>query len=343
MKQGIFLVLPVIILLAGCKSETHETKAPAVQAIPVGTAEVQRTEVRNDVSVSGNIEGNTTVRLGFMVSGKINHVAAREGQMVKKGQLLASLDPASYQIAHQLAEVQVNAVSDEYNRLKLLHDKGNVTDSDFSKAGFSLQQARLQQQLQQKNENDCKLYTPISGVLLKKLAENGEMAGSGMPVFVVSDISRVKVLAYIPEGELHLIRIGQPVTIAVSALDKTFDGRVVEVGSAADVTTRAFTVKIEVNNPGLLIRPGMIAEARIHAGSVSQAVLLPAEAVVHDLNNQAYVFVVDKNQKKAYRREISVGKMIENKIEILKGVSAGETVVTAGQQKLADGSAVTIK
>ncbi len=342
-KSGIYVLLTLMMGLAGCNNKNTEAPATTSVAVPVSVEEITSTAIRNDVSVSGNIEGNTTVRLGFLVGGKVNLITAREGQTIKKGQLLGSLDPISYSLARQLAEVQVNAVTDEYNRLKTLHEKGSVTDSDFSKVSFSLQQAQLQLQLQQKNETDCKLYTPIGGVLLKKMTETGEMVGVGMPAFVVSDISKVKVLAYIPEGELHYIRIGQSATITISALDKTFTGKVMEVGSAADPSTRAFTIKIEVNNPGLIIRPGMIAEAKIGVDTTSEAVLLSAEAINHDLNNQTYVYVVDKARNKAFRREVSIGKMIENKIEIIKGLSKGDLVVVAGQNKITDGTSVIFK
>lgn len=345
MKNPILYVLPsVVLMLAACNQNQPEQKTLATATtIPVSVEEVQTSAINSDISVSGNIEGNTTVRLGFLVAGKVNFIAAREGQAIKKGQLVASLDPTNYHIAKQLADVQTNAVTDEFNRLKLLRDKGSVTESDFSKVNFSLQQAQLQQQLHQKNESDTKLYAPISGMLMKKLTEVGEIVGTGIPCFVISDISRVKVLAYIPEGELHFIKIGQRADITISALDKTFSGRVIEVGSAADVTSRAFTIKIEVENPGQTIRPGMIAEAKIKVNATSEMVLLPVESISRDINNQTYVYVVDKSVNKAFKREVSIGKMIENKVEIIKGLNTGDVVVTAGQNKITDGALVTIK
>src|SRR6185295_9232028 len=108
----------------------------------------------------------------------------------------------------------------------------------------------------------------------------------GAPQFVIAEIRKVKVLAYIPESELHFIRKDQQANVLVSALDKTFNGRVVEIGSAADETSRAFTIKIEIANPDLLIRPGMIAEAAIRTNDSAQVMLVPAETIVHGLDNQ---------------------------------------------------------
>lgn len=340
-SQKLYIALIATALVSGCQTKETTTEVKET-AIPVVTEQVSRKQVNRTTSISGNIEGSRTVRLGFMVAGKLNFIAADEGQVVRKGQLLASLDPTSYGIAKEMTDVQVAQVSDEFSRLKLMHDRNSLSDADFAKVNFGLQQAKVQQKLQAKNLSDTKLYAPISGVMLKKLAETGEITGVGTPLFVVSDISKVNVNAYIPESELHSIKIGQPATVLVSSLSQTFTGRVKEVGSVADVTSRAFTVKIELPNPKGLIRPGMIAEITLKSNQPVERLLLPAEAILHDTDSQSYVFVVDKGQKKAFRRNVSVGQLVDNKIEVTAGLSPQEIVVTGGQQKLTDGSSVSL-
>lgn len=157
----------------------------------------------DEISLSGNIEGFKTVRLGFLVAGKIDQIAFNEGDKVPKGHMIASLDPSSYNIAKEMADIQVNQVQDEYNRLKIMHDNNSLSESDFSKITFGLQQAKAQQKLHTKNLADTRLYSPIEGILLKKLAETGEITGVGLPLFVISDIRKIKVSAFIPENELH--------------------------------------------------------------------------------------------------------------------------------------------
>ncbi|MCF6405679.1 efflux RND transporter periplasmic adaptor subunit [Chitinophaga filiformis] len=343
MRRSLFyFTLIAILLFSACKNKETHTSADTSSPLAVKVEEVHPTTISGEVSVSGNIEGNTTVKLGFMVGGKINYISNNEGDNISKGQLIASLDPTSYSIAKGLADVQVSTANDEFNRLKILHDRGSLSESDFSKIGFNLQQAKLQQQLQQKNLSDTRLYSPVSGVLLKRQAEVGEIVSVGLPLFIVSDIKTVKVLAYVPEGELHEIRIGQTANISISSLGRTFAGKVMEVGSAADATSRAFTIKIGIENPGLIIRPGMIAEARIATNSNKQVILLPAECIQQDLANQSFVFVVDKAQNKVFQRRVSLGSMVNNKIEIVSGLSENEVVVTGGQKRLSDGSLITI-
>jgi len=343
MKRSLFYpAIAALLFFAGCKSKETRLPDSNTAAIAVKTEEVHATTIANEVSASGNIEGFTTVKLGFLVGGKINFVSNHEGEKISQGQLIASLEPTNYSIAKGLADVQVNTTSDEFNRLKILHDRSSLSQSDFTKISFSLQQARLQQQLQQKNLSDTRLYSPISGVLLKRQAEPGEIVGVGMPLFVVADIRKVKVLAYIPEGELHGIKNGQTANVSISSLDKIFAGKIIEVGSAADATSRAFTIKIEIENPGMVIRPGMIADANIVTNDKKQVILLPAECIQHDLANQSFVFVIDKAQNKAFKRIVSLGNMVNNKIEVISGLSDEEVVVTSGQKSLSEGSLVSI-
>jgi membrane fusion protein, multidrug efflux system len=340
-SKKILSVCLAISLLTGCtgkKSNPVNTEIPT----PILTVKASKIRSATEISLSGNIEGSKTVRLGFLVAGKIDFIAENEGQLVSKGELLSSLDPTNYSIAKELADIQVNQVQDEYDRLKLMHDNNSLSESDFAKISFGLQQAKAQQKLHTKNLADTKLYSPITGVLLKKLCEVGEITGVGIPLFVISDIKKIKVSAFIPENELHNIKLGQEAKVLVSSLSDTFIGRIIEIGSAADPASRSFSVKIEVDNSKMLIRPGMIAEVKIMTGEDKELMVIPVEAILHDINNQSFVYVVDEPAGKAFKRFIGLGKPVNDKIEVTSGLAETELIVSGGQQKLVDGSAVII-
>src|SRR5580765_3333252 len=133
MTQQKFLLLSLLhlLLIAGCKSRPEGKVEAKTAGIPVKVERVRPSTVTNEVRVSGNVEGNTTVKLGFLVGGKINYIFGKEGQTVYRNQLVASLEPTNYLIARQLADVQVGTTSDEFSRLKLLHDRKSLSESDF--------------------------------------------------------------------------------------------------------------------------------------------------------------------------------------------------------------------
>jgi RND family efflux transporter MFP subunit len=340
-KQFFTLFLPFAFCFHGCHTEKPHQET-SESSIAVITEKTERSVVADKISLSGNIEGYKTIKLGFIVAGRINFMARDEGESVYKGQLLSGLDPTSYSIAKELADIQVKQVEDEYERLKLMFDNRSLSESDFVKITTGLQQAKAQQKLHEKNLAETKLYSPVNGVLLKKLAEVGEITGVGIPVLVVSEINKVKINAFVPENELHKIKIGQKARVSVSPLDTVYEGSIIEVGSAADPASRSFPVKIELDNPGLLMRPGMIAEISAESDLNQEIMTIPAGAILHDYNNQSYVFVVDTVKNLAFRRNVNPGKIYNDRIEIASGLNDGEIIVTGGQHNLIDGSLITI-
>ena len=325
--------------LNGCKNNDARPEAPPISVIVEKISELSHSQ---DISVSGNVEGNKTVRLGFMVAGKIDRVNYNEGEAVRSGQLLATVDSTSYSIAKEIADVQVNQITDEHGRLKMMYERKSLSESDFKKVDFALQGALAQQKLHSKNLSDTRLYSTMNGILLKRLAEPGEIVSAGMPVLVVSDISKVKVSAYIPENQLQYVHIGQKADVRIDALGQTFSGEVAEVGGLADAMTRAFTIKIEVANSGQTIRPGMIAEVTLSDVSRKTILSVPASSILRTPEGQAYVFVVDIPKGQAFQRYISLGGLYGDKIEVVSGLSNGETIVLGGQQKLTNGSRITV-
>jgi RND family efflux transporter MFP subunit len=338
------LILWLLLLFSGNYSCRDKPQMPrSSEALPVRVMKVVKVKTPREISVSGNVEGNRTVKLGFLVGGRISFILPAEGQKVTKNQLVASLDPENYAIAKELADIQVAQADDEYNRLKGMHDTRSISDGDFAKIGFARQLALTQQKLHAKNLTETKIFSPISGMLLKKLAEAGEITGTGIPVAVISDIDPVKVTAFIPENELHLVKMGQTATVRISSLDSVFSGKVTEIGALADPGARSFPVRIEVKNPEMLIRPGMIAEITLPTDESEDIISLPPELIISDLNNLTSVFVVDEASGKAFRREISLGKLSGNRIEIISGLGENEMIVTDGRHKLSDGMPVKIQ
>ena len=333
------LLLAAAVGFSACRNKDRRAEPAPITVI---VEEINEAPHAQNIMVSGNVEGNKTVRLGFMVAGKISRVLVNEGEMVGANQLLATLDSASYSIAKEIADVQVKQVADEHNRLKLMYERNSLSESDFKKVDYALQGALAQQKLHNKNLSDTRLYSTINGILLKRLAEPGEIVAAGMPVLVVSDISKIKVTAYIPENQLQHAHIGQTAQVQIGALGKTFEGKVTEVGGMAEAVTRAFTIKIEIPNPQQAIRPGMIAEVSLPTASQKTIISVPASAILRTPEGQAYVFVVDRQQQQAFQRNISLGGFLGDKIEILSGLSNGETIVIGGQQKLTNGSKISI-
>ncbi|MGN0213581.1 MAG: efflux RND transporter periplasmic adaptor subunit [Muribaculaceae bacterium] len=325
--------------LSACGAPQSTPSASSVQ-VPVTTMKVQLTTVNRQFTVSGNIEGRTTAKMAFLVAGRISSIKFKEGETVKKGQLIATIEPTNYSIARQLAQVQVNQAQDEFNRVKMLYDSQSVSESDFKKCQFALEGAKAQLQLREKDLSDTHLHSEMTGIILNRSAEVGEIVNSGIPVAVIADISTVNVCAYIPENALQHISIGCNAKVDIDAIGKHTTARVSEIGGVADPTTRAFTVKLSVENGDYAIRPGMIAQVTFTQPNDTKCIAIPCTCLMHTPEGRPYVYVADLTEHRAYTRNVSIGETTGNQVVITSGLNEGDVIVTTGQHKLTNGAKI---
>jgi RND family efflux transporter MFP subunit len=336
-----FLKFFILLLFISCShhKKTHDEQKPLV----VQTTYPTLHKKMKTITISGNIEGNITVRLGFLVSGKINSIRVQEGDIIQAGEILASLDPTSYEQAKEIADANLNQMQDDYARISQLYEKKSIAESEYIKISNGLKAAKAQQVLQTKNVNDTKLYSPITGIVLKKGVEVGEIIGQGIQVFAISDIKQVKVQCFVPASDLRNISIGNKASVYVASLDSIFSGTIVEIGTLADAATRTFPIKIIIDNPNMLLRPGMTAEISIQTNMPEQSCMIPTECILHDVNNMPYVFIADTVSQKAFKILVSIGTISNNMIEITEGLNVNHQVIVAGQHKLENGSSIIVK
>ncbi len=340
MQQNIWRISLLCLSIIACKPSTNKTTSKPTPSVKLETVATQSDTYI--LQLSGNIDGKQTVKLGFMVAGKIDQFPVNEGDLVTKGKTLAKLEQNQYQIAVNLASLQVKQLEDEYNRLNKMRQKDALSASDFEKISIGLLQAKEQLKLQQINLDHTILKSPINGMIVKKLNQTGEIVAQGYPVVVVSDIRKVNVLAYVPEQDLQYIKIGQKTEVNIQALGKIYTGIIQEVGGMAEATTRSFTIKVEVDNPDYSIRPGMIAQVTIPTNQERIIIGVPTQSVLRDIDGKTYVYLFDETKKTVFKRFVTLGNVLGKQIEITNGLIEGDKVVSSGQNRLSEGIEVVI-
>jgi RND family efflux transporter MFP subunit len=349
-----WMTLASIMALTACSSPKQET---ASQVIPVGVGKVHHCEEYETVVVSGTIVSpDAPAGVAFVVSGKVVHAGPREGDYVKKGQILASIDPVDYQLGlaasraqTETAEVAYRRAEDEHRRMKMLYDSKSLAPNDYQKyksayeaAKQSYLQAAASQRLSGKRLADATLRAPFNGFISKRSVEPGQMASPGQPAFELVKLDPVEINVGVPETDVHLIRTGQKTAITLPALPgESFEGTIRLINVSADSATRTFMTRITTPNPGHKLRLGMIAEARIRGDRLVKALTVPVEAVTRDPQGATIVFVHYPDRKRVYARRVEVGAVFGKEIELRKGLTGDESVVLAGQERLREGSPVS--
>ena len=352
----VFSLLASLVLLS-C-SQGKNAEQPAGNATPIKTGKVRHVQEREFVSVSGTVTSpDAPVALSFLVPGRVIEVAPREGDYVEKGQLLAVIDPLDYKLSLQAASAQVgqakvalDRTKDEYARMKFLYESRSLAENDFQKFKAAWLSAKQQadlaianEKLAQKRLSDASLYAPAAGFISRRSIEPGQTASPGISVFEIVKLDPVEINVGVPETDIHLVRIGQTASVAIPALPtESFEGKVRIINVSADPTTRTYMTRIVVANPAHILRVGMVAEARIEGDRMVDLMTLPAETILRDAQGATIVFVYYPDQGRVYARRVETGAVYGREIGIKNGLSGDEAIVFAGQEKLRDGTIVSL-
>lgn len=337
MKQIITLTT-LAFLLVGCSEKKETVKEVVIPKVTVKN--IQSKEEKESLIYSGTIEADNTVSLGFSVPGRISKVYVQEGQKVKKGQLLASIDQTTYKNAFDIANAGLEQANDNFKRLNSLYQKGSLPERDFIAVKVAVAQANANKNLAAKNLADTKLYAPFSGMITAKMTEIGATAAPGVPAFTVMKTDKVYAKASITESEISKLKIGTDAKVEISSLNETFNGKVAIVNPSADAVTRTFNVKVRLDNKEDKLLPGMISNIKINTGNTVNVITVPSESVVRDANNILYVYVIKDN--KAIKKRVSLGNFKGKEVIVTDGLSIGDSVVIAGNKNLKDGQTVSL-
>lgn len=336
MNQGLSIAMAIAVAtsLIACKQE--ET-APPPKPVHVNLLEVGKDNSAEEFTYSGTIDPENTAIVSFAVPGVIDDVAVEEGQFVKQGQLLASIDDAEYRNALLIATAALAQAEDMYNRLSSLYSKGSLPEKDFIDIQTKVAQARANKEINAKHIRDSKLKAPIAGIISRKMIERGSTAAPGIPAFQIVKTDQVYARIAVPEGQVGDLLKGMASGVFVKTLNQTFTGNITIINPQADPVAKTYDVKVKLDNAAGRLLPGMIADVTIRTGKKVDVMTIPAKAIVRDADGIAYVFAANK-QSKALRKRVEVKGITGANELIVTGLSNGDKIIVAGQSRLKEGT-----
>lgn len=311
---------------------------------------------RIDVETTGTVDWDAdhTTQAITQVSGPITRIVVDYGSHVKAGDPLlfvASPDIANAVATYKKARDQQELTRKALDREKdlLAHGAAALKDVESAEAAYndaatdvqsSLQALKIFAITQQELDNaerqalpispELAVRAPIAGTVVQKLVMPGQLIQAGSTTcFTLSDTSTVWVQGHIFDRDLPLVHIGDAVEETNSSFDRTFRGRVAYVGAMVDANTRTTPVRIVTRNPGDLLKKDMYLEAVIHTGTDKNILSVPVSAVLHDSENEPFVYV-EVQPRQFARRSVAVGAQQKGYVEIRSNLKAGEDVVSEG-------------
>ncbi len=338
MKIKKYLALTGIVTLVACSEQVKTADVKSDTPLSVDIEQAVSYGGSLQATYSGVVEARRTTPLSFATMGTVTEVLVEEGESVSKGQLLAKLNSASAADAYQIALLKQKQAEDAYRRLKPMKENGTLPEIKWVEVETGLNQAIAAVSLAQKNSQDCALYAPEEGVVGTKNLVPGMNVIPANTVADLLDIKSVYIKIPVSEDEISLFRKGDTATIQITALHSTLKGTIKEIGVSADLISHAYPVKIEVQNTGGAIKPGMICSVRVSVRDNRSGFLVSNKALQKAPDNTSFVFI--ENGGKAEKVSVQTLALIDNKVLVKGELPPGANVIVSGQQKLNNGSRV---
>jgi len=366
-------LLPLTILLtaalstAGC-SKKHDSGKAATAPVTVikglSLETVRTAAVPEMLEVVGSVRARTSAVVSTRIPGSINVLRVREGDRVRKGQLLAQLDAPENQATAAVATAAIDearrGLDEAMSRRKLADTTFERYQNLFKEQAISRQEfdvrqtekdmaaqgaARAESRLKQAQEGAkaaaaisgyTRITAPISGIITSKPADLGASVFPGQPLMTIEDEGSYQLELALPENLATRVRPGATLQVTLDAIGSTFAARIAEIVPTADPGSRTFTAKIALNQKGL--KSGMFGRGSISLGTTVNGITLPVKAVI-ERGAMTIVWTVDK-ENITRMRIVKVGRQSGERVEILSGLTDAERVVVTGAEKVTEGARV---
>ena len=382
MKKIFFPVLIVSFLLIGCGgSDSNEPSKPSggswggwgsgntTRATSVETQTVSLQSIAEQVRSFGTIKAQNVIAITPQISNTITNFYVDLGDTVKAGQLLAKINNTTFkdQLAQAEAqlmqsEIAVSRDSAAYSRAKMLAEKelSSIADKEIAEANYQSSLAALESakaSLTQAKENFSftEVRSPVNGVILSKIGEEGDVASSAQALFEIANLVGYETRVFLPVQDWRFVKIGQPVNLRVSnESESSAVGIISRKSPQLDPTTGLGEVVVSLTNTGPNIFPGVLTENVIDIDFKEQTIVVPRSALVEKVETtvepesntitlaKTYSVFVSVGDTTAELRSLKLGIEQGDKIEIIEGLNAGESIIVTGQTSLKDGAKIRV-
>ncbi|MDR3127318.1 MAG: efflux RND transporter periplasmic adaptor subunit [Tannerellaceae bacterium] len=313
---------------SGAAEETVDTR------VQIRVEEVHIQEVEQLAEFTANVTANVTNKIAPQAPVRIEKLLVEVGDAVSAGQLLAETDAT----ALMQAKVQLDNLEQEFRRIDELYKVGGVSRSVWDAQHTSLEMGRTAYRNLLANNL---LLSPIQGIVTARNYDEGDMYSGALPVYVVEQISPVKMMVNVSESFFTQVRKGMSASIRLDIFpEEVFEGKVGLIYPTIDEATRTFPVEIKLANSGGRVRPGMFARVTLSFGTQPRVVVPDRAIVKQPGSGERFVYIL-RNGKVVYTL-VTLGKRTASSYEVLSGVSDGDRVAVTALNRLNDGMAVEV-
>jgi len=320
----------VATVAAGCRADGDGTAKKEMPPVLVGTKEVTASTHVERRRFSGYTHPWEARGVGFLVGGRVTSIEVREGDSVRKGQLLATLDPEDYRLMKRLAEIQVEAIEPNFRRVDDLVGNKALPEAKLDELKGRYRAAMTQNRRAKRQVAYTRLTAPADGIVMERKTSVGQVIGQGMPAVVLLDLSRLKVKFGVTQQDLHLFAQGMDVSLSIPGIEEETKGNIHNISITPDLKTRTYEVVVEVDNSDARLRAGMLCHLHLTTEQAT-GIFVPLLALKHDRDNRPVVYTVSTETNKVVEKPVEPGRRFKDLVLIESGLDGGEELIVEGQ------------
>lgn len=326
----------------GYRAPPSIEKIQEEEGIPVKTISPVVRDLEEVLLVDGSVKPKKKAVITSRIDRIIKEITVEEGDPVRKDDLVVQLEKEALESNLQASKTALEEAERDSKRARALFDSGAIARQDLDQSRVDLLRATALHAGSRERVRDTRLTSPLTGLVSRRYKEPGELSDKGEPILEIVDIENVEVHCPISETQIKDIHVGQPVRITLDAYpDRVWEETITTINPTASEISRLFTIKIAVENPELLLRPGMYARVEIIKDNRRDTLVLPQEAIVKDAQGQPGVFIVHDGITAAFTA-VTPGIRKLGMVEILSDLDRDCRVVVSGQNRLENGSKVKV-
>ena len=341
-----FLVGVGVLIFKGVFSPS-EPPARALKSVTVEVEPARTASISRVITAVGTLRANQSVTIKPLVNGQVSKIHVEGGQEVRDGEAIISIDDRKYRNKLKEAEAKLAFAELEFNRYDKLAALNFGKKKLYERAVADRKEAEAMVDQARKEIEDSVITAPFEGMITLNDISIGASVNENTELFTIVDLDPIKLDFHIPAQYLRNISKGQNLKVMVDGfLDQKFDAFIEAVDARVDPNSHTIAVRAAIDNGKHLLKPGLFARIDIQVGSKDNAIVLPASVVqVNGDEESVYklTYFAKENIFVAMRHPITTGFQEADKIEVVRGVSEGDLIVTVGQLKIRDGVAVTFE
>jgi membrane fusion protein (multidrug efflux system) len=347
---GIAILLTVAATAAGVWAYTNRNVQAAGRSAkgdkkekepsPVAAQAVEVGSIASYTAATANLVAEDEVKVIAEAEGKVVRLLVEEGDGVAKGEALLQIDPADLSLAVAKAELAVRNAQINLDRSEQMAAEKLISPQDLDKIRYERDVAVQGLSEARHRLTKTTVRAPFAGRITLRKVQPGQTVKPGEELFTLADFDPLVARIFLPEREVLDLKPGQEVRLALRAREETrFAGRIMQISPVVDTASGTVKVTVEAVRPPPSVRPGAFVSVEVLRETRPSATLVPRTAVIRELQ-ETYVFVADG--KVARKRAVEVGLEEGSRLEVVKGLKAGEQVITSGQGGLKDLSPIAV-